>query len=307
MAYDASFAHARKYYAKKKYRHAEVLFMRAYKNESDKRKKAQILRLMAAARYYQGKSKLAKASFKLAKKLSPTIKMVSRDKKLVAFFKKIDKKRTSFIVNSNAPDASVLLDGIYAGRAGEIIEAPAGIKKITITSDGFKGRITRIKVNPNRVNKYTVNLREIRKAPMQMVQHRPRRVRVNPLPKREYYQPRREEKIVMPRGDFLSRAQEEGSSLDAKKELEMETNPSLQVNRAPQHTQAPAAASQPYSYSYGSGVYIAPPPPPMPVANPLPVPLYYQQQVNPYQAVPAPAAQPQSIDETTNVPVLLHH
>ena len=39
MAYDASFSHARKYYAKKKYRHAEVLFMRAYKKEGDKEKK----------------------------------------------------------------------------------------------------------------------------------------------------------------------------------------------------------------------------------------------------------------------------
>ena len=80
MAYDASFSHARKFYAKKKYRHAEVLFMRAYKKEGDKRKKAQILRLMSATRYYQGKSKLALASFKLAKKMNPSIKMLSKDK-----------------------------------------------------------------------------------------------------------------------------------------------------------------------------------------------------------------------------------
>ncbi len=233
--------------------------------------------------------------------------MVSRDKKLVAFFKKHDKKKTSFIVNSNARDASVLLDGIYAGRAGELIETPAGIKKITITSDGFKGRVTRIKVNANRVNKYTVNLREVRKAPMQMLQHKPRKVRVRPLAKRDYYEPQREEKIIMPKGDFLSRAEQEVSSLDAKKELEMEMNPSFQVNRAPQQVQAaPAPTSQPYSYSYGSGVYIAPPPPPMPVTNPVPVPLYYQQ-VNPYQAAPIPAAQPQNLKQSTKAPVLLHH
>ena len=73
--------------------------------------------------------------------------MLSRDKRLVAFFKKQDKRKTSFIVNSNARNASVLLNGIYAGKTGELIEAPAGIKKITITSNGFKGRVTRIKVN----------------------------------------------------------------------------------------------------------------------------------------------------------------
>ena len=115
----------------------------------------------------------------------------------------------------------------------------------------------------------------------------------------------------MPKGDFLDRAEQEQLTLDAKKELEMEMNPNIQPRQqyaqpAPmparqQYAQpAPMPARQPYPYSYGSGVYIAPPPPLVPVANPLPVPLYYQQQVAPQQAPPA-------VEESSNLPVLLHH
>ena len=57
----------------------------------------------------------------------------------------------------------------------------------------------------------------------------------------------------MPKGYFIDRAEQDENALDAKKELEMEMNPSVQLNRAssqyaqpaPQYTQPAPQYTQP--------------------------------------------------------------
>ena len=290
---------------------------------------------MAATRYYQGKHKLAKTTFKIAKRYSPSVKMVARDKKLVEFFRE-EKQKTSFVVSSNATSATILLDGILAGNVGGNIDASAGIKKLIVSAPGYTSRSVRIKIKPNKINRYTVNLKKIQKAPARLVRQKPKRVKIKPLQSRDYYQAQRRVKVVMPKQDFIDRAEQDEFAVEAKKQIEAETarsynapakpaptyanpaptyaNPAptyaqpapTYANPAPTYAQpaptyAQPAPTQAYPYSYGSGIYVAPPPPPPPVANPVPVPLYYQQPAT-YRA-PAP----QQDTTVTNAPVLLHH
>ena len=236
-AYDPSFTNARKFFVKKKYRHAEVLFMRAYKKETDKRKKAQILRFMAATRYYQGKHKLAKTTFKIAKRYSPSVKMVARDKKLVEFFRE-EKQKTSFVVSSNATSATILLDGILAGNVGGNIDASAGIKKLIVSAPGYTSRSVRIKIKPNKINRYTVNLKKIQKAPARLVRQKPKRVKIKPLQSRDYYQAQRRVKVVMPKQDFIDRAEQDEFAVEAKKQIEAETARSYNAPAKPAPTYA---------------------------------------------------------------------
>ena len=333
FAFDKSYQAARKYFSHKKYKHAEVLFMKSYKQETDSTAKVQILKFIAASRYYQGKKKLALSAFKLARKYNPNVRMVTRDQKLAGFFNK--SLPTTFIINSNTKDAIILVDGIMAGNPGQKIDSKSGIVKVTITSPGYRGRVAKLKIRPNRTNKFTVNLKEIvdERANERMVSRKPRRPSVSPL-QNESYQ-RRKPRIVVPTKNFIDKAEGNKSMEMASEEMRNEMN-SPQAPRGNYHPQTdpyanslnqpvynntqysaqpvyqqpqpvyqqpqPVVAAPPppsnYAYPYGAGIQ----PPvvrPVPVANPTPVPQYYRMPTAPSpQYQQAPSSQP---------PVLLHH
>ena len=104
--------------------------MKSYKSEENKSNKVRILKFIAASRYYQGKKKLALSAFKLARKYDDKSRMITKDKKLAKFFN--ETIATTFIVNSNAANASILINGVMAGNSGQKIDSESGLVKITI-------------------------------------------------------------------------------------------------------------------------------------------------------------------------------
>lgn len=72
---------------------------------------------------------------------------------------------TTLIVKSNVRSASVLLDGILAGKQGQKIDVSPGNKKIVISARGYQSRSLNVAIRKNQPNEVRVELVKIKPKP----------------------------------------------------------------------------------------------------------------------------------------------
>lgn len=272
--------------------------------------RANIMKLLGIAQYMQGKSRDATYSFQQALKYNSKISISSNEvlnSSVISFFSKVKRsykpkkrqaqrktssrrpskrgprygkpvKTTTINIRSNAPRASILIDGIIAGSTNENIEVSKGVITLTLKSKGYKSKSFRVRVHGNKQNAFTLNLSKIK----------PKRTVIAKKPRRRVKRAKSKSKDLFQEEEPVYReARTTPSRLRRQEVYRDPTLPPPQPSYA-----APAPTYQ--------QPYVAPAPAPaypvyqQPYVAPAPAPTYpaYSQ---PY-AVPEPAPPPPAPD-----------
>lgn len=190
-AFGQSYAQGHAKYLRGDFRGAEKALTAAVKTEAGA-DRAKSLKLLGICQYMLGDRARAGDSFRQAVKLKPGLAITSSevlDEDVIAFFQQETKKptpapaqtppqiatkaptpqvatkasgakKTLLRVNANVPNASVSMDGILAGIAGDVINAEPGQVEVEVTAKGYLGQRLKVNIAKDRENTITVNLQK---------------------------------------------------------------------------------------------------------------------------------------------------
>lgn len=189
--FSQSAATAKQYYQSGDFSRAE----RAYKAilpkvQRDKSLTAEYHKNIGICQYMQNNKPAATASFKAAVLANPSISIDASevlDESVIPFFRDatastrntgtagqgpapvapsaVAAKSTQLKIQSNADRAQIMIDGIYAGRVGEAIEADPGQVEITLSAAGFRPAKAGVNIKSKMLNTFRIDLNKLQKAP----------------------------------------------------------------------------------------------------------------------------------------------
>lgn len=151
---------------------------------------ASAYKLLAICQYKAGRKTAAAANFRAALQTDPKLTLTEGDtggdETIVSFFTDVTGEksrakalvedaivdsaksepagptRTSIVVFANAPGAAVLIDGIFAGHAGDTIEVDAGAVELEVNAPGYESK--KLKVDAKAEVKGTVRVELVKEA-----------------------------------------------------------------------------------------------------------------------------------------------
>ncbi len=321
----SSYAEGNRRYMSGDFRGAEASLRQALPRTKVGVDRAKALKLLGICEYMQGKKQNAAATFKATLQQDPRAQISANevlDESVIAFFNAQRRgtssravapiqqarspiagkaaKTTSLIVNANIASASINIDGIFAGKVGNRIEADPGKLQLEISAPGYIKKRVNTTVIANRENTINVTLDKIPPPAPKAVPKQPKAVANSRT------QPARAGGIPLPDpGVDLYQDKQQGvdpsvAGRDLASEFAMDGSAAaygMQGPQIPAQPQAPAAPMP--QYQQPAPVYQQPPapmypapmyaPPPMYAAPMYPPAPYYQQ---PYQAPPPVYAAP---------------
>lgn len=170
---------------KKEFHAAEEAFKSGLKHSTNK---AEIYKLIGLCQYLQGERTNARANFTKAKELNPRIAIestyISRYPGVSDFFSKIKVPRkvvtprsevrpqpqkqaiqasrkvliTKIIINSNAKNGKVVIDGIVAGDVGKWLTISPGYHQVKVVAKGYQSKKKKIYTQKGQKRDVTINL-----------------------------------------------------------------------------------------------------------------------------------------------------
>lgn len=190
--------------------------------EMPKKERAQTLKVLGLAQYMQGKRNEAADSFKLAKKLSPLIRIQKNeilDETVLDFFNSIEapapsieeevvpKKKTrkavapepveqkaepvptNILIISNVIEGRIIIDGFFRGRVGDTIPIDPGTHSVEVYANGYQNEVQTLQIEASHLNKFTFKLEKLPETQKPEV-----KVEAPPVKKEE---PKEEKKVVV--------------------------------------------------------------------------------------------------------------
>ncbi len=323
---------ARKY-AKGDVKGAEAALIQATKRTKNRAELAKVYKLLGITQYMQNKKPQAAASFKAALGIDPRLTIKSDevlDESVIPYFEaqrggkpavagQAPGRRapaavaapartptaskgprygkplnsTILLVTSNAPKASISIDGILAGMVNDRIETQAGTTVLQMKAPGFRTKNFKVTIRAGVENKFTLNLDKIQpKAPpppkAPVARAGGKKVGKMKASDHDMFGEKEPEYPTAPGGDLMSEFRRDGAPPPAPEPVA----PPAPVAPAPvapapapaPQYQAPAVMPAPVVQA---PVYAAPPPV---YAAPVYPPQYQQPYYPPQYAAPAPMA-----------------
>ncbi len=185
-----SYQNAYNHYIQNEFFRAEGICQNLLSEELASAQRAKILKLLGLAQYMQGKRAEAAESFKLAKTLTPGLRLSNSevlDVTVRDFYNSIEgpppapreyqepkrkaprqieetpvqkeePKPTTVMILSNVVDARVLVDGFFRGKVGDIIPVDPGLHNVEIYANGYQNSLQSLYMETSLLNKFTVEL-----------------------------------------------------------------------------------------------------------------------------------------------------
>ncbi|MBF0442499.1 MAG: PEGA domain-containing protein [Oligoflexales bacterium] len=142
--------------------------------------KIKIYKLLGIVQFMKGQEQEAASSFQKLISLDPKASISSKDvfdESVIKFFNKVKKSpspspspsrqtagakaargKSKLMIQSNAREAEVFVDGILVGNVGKDIEVPPGTTSVTLKAKGFQTKTFKLKIRERAENNFTLKL-----------------------------------------------------------------------------------------------------------------------------------------------------